>query len=54
MEAGVYENLRIVGTDSLELSQKTCDDLIRLFTDTLEKPERNNTVLIISNDSKIK
>ncbi len=54
VEAGVYENLRIVGTDSIEISQKPRDDLIKLFTDILEHPELNNTKLIISIDSKIK
>ena len=53
VEAGVYDNLRMVGTDSLELSQKSRDDLIKLFTDALEQPEPNSTILIISNDSKV-
>ena len=54
VEAGVFENLRIVGTDSLELSQKSREELISLFTNALEHPESYNTKLIISNDSKIK
>ncbi len=54
VEAGVYENLRIVGTDSLEISQKPREELIKIFTDSLEHPDLNNTKLIISNDSKIK
>ncbi|TFG32044.1 hypothetical protein EU527_10975 [Candidatus Thorarchaeota archaeon] len=54
VEAGVYENLRIVGTDSEELTQKPRDDLIKLFTNALEQPEPSNTTLIISNDSKLR
>ncbi|TFG33952.1 hypothetical protein EU527_05710 [Candidatus Thorarchaeota archaeon] len=54
VETGVYDNLRIVGTDSVELSQESRDDLIKLFTDALEHPESNNTRLIISNDSKLR
>lgn len=52
-EAGVYENLRIVGTDSQELTKKTRDEVIKIFTDALEDPDRNDTQLILSNDSEI-
>lgn len=53
VESGVYDNLRIVGTDSPELAKKLANDLIKIFTDALEHPEQKNTTLIISNDSKI-
>jgi hypothetical protein len=53
-EAGVYENLRIVGTDSAELAKKTRDEVIQLFTDALENPEPTDTKLILSNDSEVK
>ncbi len=53
-EAGVYENLRIVGTDSEELAKKERDEVIKIFTDALEDPEQNNTTLILSNDSEIR
>lgn len=52
-ETGVYENLRIVATDSEELAQQSSDEVIRVFTDALEEPETNNTMLILSKDSKI-
>lgn len=53
-EAGVYENLRIVGTDSKILAMKTRDEVIKIFTDALEEPDKNDTKLILSNDSEIK
>ena len=53
-EAGVYENLRIVGTDSEELTKKTRDELIKIFTDALEEPDQNDTKLILSNDSEVR
>lgn len=53
-EAGVYENLRIVGTDSEVLAMKTQEEVIKIFTDALEEPEKNDTKLILSNDSEIK
>jgi hypothetical protein len=52
-EAGVYENLRIVATDSEEFAQRTPDEVIRAFTNALEEPEPKNTTLILSRDSKI-
>ncbi len=53
-EAGVYENLRIVGTDSEELTKNTRDEIIKIFTDALEDVELNNTKLLLSNDSEIR
>jgi len=53
-EAGVYENLRIVGTDSEELTKKSRDDIIKIFTDALEDPELNETTVILSNDSEVR
>jgi hypothetical protein len=53
-EAGVYENLRIVATDSEEFSQRTPDEMIKAFTNALEQPDLNNTILILSKDSKVR
>ena len=53
-EAGVYENLRIVGTDSEELTKKSRDEIIKIFTDALENPEQSDTKIILSNDSEVK
>ena len=54
VEAGVYENLRIVGTNSEELAKMPRDEVIMIFTDALEYPEKNDTKLILSNDSEVK
>lgn len=54
VEAGVYENLRIVGTDSEKLTKKTRDEVIKIFTDALENPDLNDTKLILSNDSEVR
>ncbi|MBN2228823.1 MAG: hypothetical protein JW779_04445 [Candidatus Thorarchaeota archaeon] len=53
-ESGVYENLRIVATDSEEFAQHAPDELIQIFTDALEKPDSNDTMLILSEDSMVK
>lgn len=54
VEAGVYENLRIVGTDSEQLTNKTRDEVIKIFTDALENPDLNDTKVILSNDSEVR
>lgn len=54
VEAGVYENLRIVATDSEEFAQRTPEEVIRAFTNALEEPEPNNTTLILSKNTKIR
>ena len=54
VEAGVYENLRIVGTDSEELAKKTQEEVIKIFTDALEEPEQKDTKLILSDDSQVR
>ncbi|MHA1615381.1 MAG: hypothetical protein ACTSYJ_11090 [Candidatus Thorarchaeota archaeon] len=54
VEAGVYENLRIVGTDSEQLTKKTRDEVIKIFTDALENPDLNDTKVFLSNDSEIR
>ncbi len=52
-ETGIYENLRIVATDSEELAQQSPENVIRAFTNALEEPETNNALLILSTDSKV-
>ncbi len=54
VEAGVYENLRIVGTDSEELTKKSQEELIQIFTNALQEPEKNDTKLILSTDTEVK
>jgi hypothetical protein len=53
-EAGVYENLRIVAVDSNDFAKRDSKDLIRIFTDALDKPEQYNTKLVLSDDSKVR
>ena len=53
-EARVYENLRIVGTDSQQLAEKEPDEIIGIFTDALKNVEDWNTSIVISNDSVVR
>ncbi|MFW9844614.1 MAG: hypothetical protein ACFFEV_08555 [Candidatus Thorarchaeota archaeon] len=53
-EAGVYENLRIVGTDSEDLTKKSRDEVIKIFTDALQDPEQTDTKIILSTDSEVR
>ncbi|MCK4279438.1 MAG: hypothetical protein KAW94_02565 [Candidatus Thorarchaeota archaeon] len=53
-ETGVYENLRIVGTDSEEIAQKSPSDITQTFTEALKDPQRYSAVVILSTDSKVK
>ena len=52
-ESGVYENLRIVGTDLKDLEKLTSNEIIDLFTNVLKEPDKFKARLIISEDSKI-
>jgi len=52
-ESGVYENLRIVGTDLKDLENLTSDEIIDLFTNVLKEPDKFKARLTISEDSKI-
>jgi len=53
-EAGVYENLRIVAVDSSSIAERDAEELIKIFTDALENPESYKTILILSDDSKVR
>ena len=53
-ETGVYENLRIVGTDSEEIAQKSPSEITLAFTEALKDPQGCNAVVILSTDSKVK
>jgi hypothetical protein len=53
-EAGVYENLRIVGIDSISLAEREPDVLIKLFTDALEDLDSFDTTLVLSEDSLVR
>jgi len=53
-ETGVYENLRIVGTDSEEIAQKSPNEITLAFTEALKGPQGCNAVVVLSTDSKVK
>jgi hypothetical protein len=53
-ETGVYENLRIVAVDSTKLANRDSKDLLNIFTEALENPEKYNTTLILSDDSEVR
>jgi hypothetical protein len=53
-EAGVYENLRIVGVDSSSLAERDSEELIKLFTDALEDVDSFDTTLVLSEDSLVR
>ncbi|MFW9974955.1 MAG: hypothetical protein ACFFDQ_06810 [Candidatus Thorarchaeota archaeon] len=53
-EAGVYDNLRIVAVDSNNLAQRSAEDLLHIFTEALECPEKYTTTVILSDDSEIR
>ncbi len=52
-ESGVYENLRIVAIDSMNVAQQGSEYLLELFTDALENPESYETMIILSDDSTV-
>ena len=52
-ESGVYENLRIVATDSETLAQESPEAITKRFTDALQEPGTHKTKLIISKESKV-
>jgi hypothetical protein len=53
-EAGVYENLRIVGVDSSSLAERDSEDLITIFTDALADLDSFDTTLVLSDDSMVR
>ncbi|MFW9927086.1 MAG: hypothetical protein ACFFDM_09980 [Candidatus Thorarchaeota archaeon] len=53
-ESGVYENLRIVAVDSNKLANQESGKLIEIFTKALENPEKYETRLVLSEDSKVR
>jgi hypothetical protein len=53
IEAGVYENLRVVGTDSDFVADKSPDELERIFTDALKNFKKWNTSILVGSGSKL-
>lgn len=54
VEANVYQNLRIVGTDNESLAQKDPDYIVALVTDALAQPDRYQTTLLLSDSSRVR
>ncbi|MCK5150395.1 MAG: hypothetical protein KAQ65_01080 [Candidatus Thorarchaeota archaeon] len=54
VEAGVYENLRIVGTDSEVIAEIQPDEMEKKFTDVLQDPDQWESSIVVSIDSKVK
>lgn len=52
-EAGVYENLRIVGTNSKIIANLSPEAIVKSFSEALQDPKLHKTSLILSNDSKV-
>lgn len=53
-ESGVYENLRIVATDSEKLAESTPQEITERFTQALQEPEPNGVTIILSESSKVR
>ncbi|MGD9381903.1 MAG: hypothetical protein PVI03_05605 [Candidatus Thorarchaeota archaeon] len=53
VEANVYDNLRIVGTDSEKIKSMNPEQIISLFTKVLDDLENHATTLILSENSKV-
>ncbi|MFW9804327.1 MAG: hypothetical protein ACFFFC_16845 [Candidatus Thorarchaeota archaeon] len=53
VQANVYENLRIVGTDSDKMTNMNAKQIIDMFTKMLDDPEGHSTTLILSENSKV-
>ncbi|TXT57439.1 MAG: hypothetical protein BAJATHORv1_10141 [Candidatus Thorarchaeota archaeon] len=52
VESGVYENLRIVGTDEEYIASKTPDEVIQILTDSLSNPV--DSLIVVSTDTKVR
>jgi hypothetical protein len=53
VEANVYNNLRIVGTDSERITTMNPKQIISLFTKVLDDLENHAATLILSENSKV-
>ena len=53
VEANVYHNLRIVGTDSEKLANMNPNQIISLLTQALDDLEGHDTALMLSQNSKV-
>jgi len=54
VEANVYENLRIIATDSEYIAAGDPDTIIEIFTAVLTELENHNTKLTVSESTKVR
>ena len=54
VEAGVYQNMRIVGTDRRDLSTRLGSEVIDIFTNASSDPKAHDATLVLSIDSKVR
>lgn len=53
VEANVYENLRIVGTDSERFAEGNPETIVGVFTSVLTDVDIHNTRLLLSESTKV-
>jgi len=53
-EAGVYENLRLVGTNRRDMSARSASEVIDIFTNASSDPKAHDAILVLSTDSKVR
>lgn len=53
-EAGVYQNLRIVGTDRRDLTKRPGSEVIDIFTNASSDPKAHDAILVLSTDSRVR
>ena len=53
VESGVYENLRIVGTNSKAIAELGADEIVKSLTDSLLEIATHQTVVVMSTDSTV-
>lgn len=53
VEANVYENLRIVGTDSMQFAENNPETIVDVFTSILTDIENHNTRLLLSESTRV-
>ncbi|MHA2378701.1 MAG: hypothetical protein ACXADS_05455 [Candidatus Thorarchaeota archaeon] len=53
IEANVYQNLRVVATDSDSIAQKEPADIVEVVTDALTHPDEYQSTLLLSQNSRV-
>ncbi|MFO7835428.1 MAG: hypothetical protein R6V83_02145 [Candidatus Thorarchaeota archaeon] len=53
IQAGVYSNLRIVGSNSEKITRLKSDEIVDLVTEPLENPSKYDCRITLSDDTKV-